>query len=356
MPAPSTRLQSLINTALIPGAVDQVINYSPATLRLIGNAMEWPVGSRLERPVKVSSTNLGGAFTGLQEFSTSDVATSVKLTYDIGAYEHPVVVPGLEKLLNDGSEAQRTSLVTYKVEEAKAELASGIATLLVNGNSNANFVSLRDIADDGGQTASIGGQLRATYSSLQGTDTASGGTVSLTKIRTLISAISPGSIAGGYPTMALSDQTVWGLVESLLSPIIQAQYGASGYPQLTLKSRAPVKGAELMGAAGFNAIVYAGIPFVADEVATAQSLYMLNEDWLQWYGKFDPDLQKVDLGSDKGVQTVYHQAPSKFHGFNWQDLMRAINQYGEVGHLFLFGQLASWQPRRQGVLTGVTGV
>jgi len=325
------------------------------TSRLIGNAKKWS-GSQLDRAIKYKSTGLGGTFTGLTEFTTTDVATSIKLTYYLGAYEQPVVIPGLEKLINSISEQTATSLVGYKTEEAKIELADGVAQIFF-GNNNTEFNSLRDFADDGGQTASIGTQSRTTYSVLQGTDTPSGGTISLTKIRTLMTATGSVSTLGSRPTLAPTTETIWDLVESLLTPTVQANYQANGYPMVTMNSRVPVRNAELMGIQGYVSLVYAGLPIVADERATAQAFYEINEDALDFYGAKDPDLQSVDLGSANDLDSVYHRAtPSKFHGFNWQPLLRPINQYGEVGHVFLFGQLVSWEPRRQGVLTGVTGV
>jgi hypothetical protein len=354
MAAPSARIQTLVNSYLVPGAVDSAINHSPVTSRTIGNARKWN-GVQLERAVKYQATGLGGTFSGLEEFSTEDVATSIKLTYYLGAYEQPVVVPGIEKLLNSVSDTTATSLVGYKVEEAKIELADGVAQLFF-GNSDAEINSFRDFADDGGQTASIGGQSRTTYSALQGTDTASGGTISLTKIRTLMTATGSVSTVGARPTLAPTTETIWDLVESLMTPTVQANYEANGYPQVTMTSRAPVRNTEFTGIQGFASVVYAGLPIVGDERCTSQTFYEINEDKLDWYGAKDPDLMAVDLGDTKDLESVYHKAPSKFHGFNWQPLMRPINQYGEVGHIYLFGQLVSWEPRRQGCLTGVTGV
>lgn len=354
MAAPSARLQSLTNTYLVPGAVDQVINHSPMTTRLIGNAKKWS-GSRLERAVKYQNSGLGGAFTGLTEFSTADVPTSIKLTYDLGSYQHSVVVPGLERLLNSISEQTATDLVKYKIEEAKIEIADGVAALLF-GNNDTIFNSVRDFADDGGQTATIGGQSRSTYTALQGTDTASSGTISLSKIRTLMSAVGGVSTGESRPTIAATTETIWDLTEQLFTPTVRASYEQSGYPQVTMSSRAPVRGTEFVGVNGFSSLVYAGVPIVADEKATSQAFYLLNEDRLDWYGAKDPELQAVDLGDDKDLTSVYHRAPSKFHGFNWQPLMRPINQYAYVGRVYLFGQLVSWEPRRQGVLTGITAI
>lgn len=354
MSAPSARIATLVNSYLVPGAVDQVINHSPVTARVIGNASKWS-GVQMDRAIKYKSTGLGGTFTGLGNFSTADVASTIKLTYYLGAYEQPVVVPGLEKLLNSISKETATSLVGYKMEEAKIEMMDGVAGLIF-GNSNAEFNSLRDFADDGTLVGTIGTQSRTTYSALNGTATASSGTISLSKFRTLHSAVGAVSTLGSRPTLGATTETIWDLMEQLFTPSVQANYDANGYPQVTMTSRAPVRGSELMGVQGYMSLVYAGVPVVADERATSQALYLLNEDRLDWFGAQDPDLQSVDLGAETDLTSVYHRMPSKFHGFNWQPLLRPVNQYGEVGHVFLFGQLISWEPRRQGVLTGITGI
>jgi hypothetical protein len=36
--------------------------------------------------------------------------------------------------------------------------------------------------------------------------------------------------------------------------------------------------------------------------------------------------------------------------------MKPINQYGVVGHIYLFGNFVTSQPRRLGKGTGITGV
>ena len=58
----------------------------------------------------------------------------------------------------------------------------------------------------------------------------------------------------------------------------------------------------------------------------------------------------------ENIDGVYMDVPSKYSGLNWSGLMKPVNQYGEVGHIYLFGNLVTNGPRRQGKLTGVTGV
>jgi phosphoribosylformimino-5-aminoimidazole carboxamide ribonucleotide (ProFAR) isomerase len=64
---------------------------------------------------------------------------------------------------------------------------------------------LIDIVDDGTTVGTYGGQLRATYSTLNATKTASGGAISLDKMETLHNAVSSGS---QLPTIGVCSETV----------------------------------------------------------------------------------------------------------------------------------------------------
>ena len=81
----------------------------------------------------------------------------------------------------------------------------------------------------------------------------------------------------------------------------------------------------------------------------------MNESALNWYGLKDPELKQISLGTSS-FETPYDEAPSKNMGFQWTGFMRPINQHGQVAHLYLLGNMAVWNPKRQARLTGITGV
>jgi hypothetical protein len=353
------RVLSLTQDKLVPKVVDNVINSSVLTSRVMRRAKQWS-GETLRRPIKVTDSGLGGSFFGLDTFSTSTSDTTVRLAYDIRAFEQPVVIPGIERSVNSVSETQVVDLVKFKLEEAQLEAADAIGTIFYadgTGNSSKDFLGLQAIVDDGTSVGTIGGLSRTTYSVLNATRTASGGTLTLAKMATLYSAIAAGSTPGHNPTVLTSDETVWDLYEQLLTPQVRETYSMFGMPTTgAVGGLQPARGLE--GTAGYVALSYRGIPFVKDEKATAQTLYMLNENYLDWYGlrATAEDYSPVNLGTTT-LDSVYNQPPmSQFHGFNWSGLQLPTNQFGEVGHLVVLGNLISWQPRRHGRLTGITGV
>ena len=113
--------------------------------------------------------------------------------------------------------------------------------------------------------------------------------------------------------------------------------------------------------AGFTCLEYRGIPFIRDKSATSGKLYFLNENYLDWYGRtmvppeYKGILSPIKLGKATTVEGQ-NAKPSDFHGFFYQDKIMMPNQAGLISRIFVVGQLVSFSPQRQGVLTVITGV
>lgn len=206
------------------------------------------------------------------------------------------------------------------------------------GNSSKDFLGLGAIVDDGGDVATIGGQSRSTYTTLQSTDTASGGTISLAKLSTLHSAVTSGA---QKPTIGITTEAVWDFIESLIAP------------QERIIKDEPMVRKGLTGGSGFTALFYRGVPILADEKATSQYFFWLNEDYIEWYGlpvfmteaiKFrSQDIKGNDYSNVTGL------------GFSWSGWIKPSNSASVVGHIYLGGELVTWNPKRHGRLTGITG-
>jgi len=351
-----TRLTTITQDEMLPTAVDTILGDNWISFRILSNAKKWS-GVTLDRPIKVTKSTLGGSFSGLDTFSTATVNTRVEMSYDVRGYEMPVSIPGFEKAVNR-TPAEVINLVKIEVESATQDALDDIGTMLYadgTGNSDKDFLGWDCLDDDGTTVDSIGGLSRTTYTTLKGTHTSSGGTLTLAKVATLLAAVSAGSASKQRPTVLVSNETVWDLYESLLTPTQQANYEAFGLPLMTRNSKAPIRAAEARGSAGFVSLTYRGIPWIADEKSTAYTLWAVNENYLDWYGLNDPDMKAISLGSST-LDGVYDQAPSANVGFQWTGFMRPINQYGEVAHILLLGNQITWNPKRHGRLDAITGV
>jgi hypothetical protein len=344
---------------LITKVVDNVLNSNILCLRLIGNAKEGK-GYDVRKTIKYQLSGTASSFAGLDTFSAAQLSTRVKMIYDMRAARQPVAISGMDAVANKSAESQ-TDLVKESTEETQQELVDAIGTMIYGngtGNANKDFIGLGAIVDDATDVSTIGGLARSTYAVLNATRTASGGTLTLAKLATLFSAVSSGS-GNASPTLMISNETVWDLYEQLLTPMVREQYSMLGYYDVGRVGGAKRAGQGLVGTQGFVALSYKGIPFVRDEKATAQTLWMLNENWLQWYGwdsRGFADYTKVAFTSTQ-IEGEYAEPPmSNFTGFNWSGLKTPTNQFGVIADVILLGNLTSWQPRRQGRLTGVTGV
>ena len=359
------RVTTLTQEVLLPKVVDNVLNSNVLAFRLAGNAK--PARSfDVRKSIKYQNSGTATSFAGLDTFSASQLNTKVKLSYDMRAIRQPVAIAGMEAVANGASsDSKVTDLIVENLEETEQELIDFFGGVLYStgtGNSNKDPIGLGAIVDDGTDVGTIGNLSRTTYPVLNATRTASGGTLTLAKLATLYSAISSGS-GMTTPTLMVSNEAIWDFYEQLLTPMVRENYTMMGYYTVGQNSGAVRQGSQegLKGTQGFVAVTYKGIPWVRDEKATSQNIFMLNENFLQWYG-WDAskiaDLQYngLSLGSTQ-IEGLYEEQPmAQYAGFNWSGWRVPTNQFGIIADVIILGNLTSFQPRRQGRLTGVTAV
>ena len=155
---------------------------------------------------------------------------------------------------------------------------------------------------------------------------------------TLYSAVTSGS---QKPTAGYCNQTVWDL------------YGQLIRSEERIPKDVPMMKGGIVAGTGFTGLFYRGFPLLADEKATAQVLYFLNEDYLDWHGLDMPKKQPIRV-KDQIDGNDYSAAMNL--GFSWSDWITPINQASMVGHIFFSGNLVTRNPKRHGKLTGITGI
>jgi hypothetical protein len=353
----SNRVTTITQNTILPKVIDTVLNDNFLTYRTVSAGKKWS-GVTLDRPVKVSTNTLGGSFSGMDTHSVGTVDTRITASFDPRAYEIPVAIPGLEKAVNNISESQIINLVRVELESSQQDMVDQIGTLLYadgTGNSNKDFLGLDALDDDSTSVVTLGTISRSTYTSWKGVRTSASGTLTLAKLATLVSGVAGGSALTQRPTIFISSEAEFDLYESLISPTVRANYDAQGGMIMTRTSKGPIPQAQLKGGMGYSSLAYRGIPWVADEKAPAGTVWLLNENFLDWYGISDPDLESISFGSSN-IDSTYSDNISENTGFQWTKFMRPTNVYGEVAHIYLLGNMVTFNPRRHGRLTSVTGV
>ncbi len=343
----SERVTSITQDKLLPTIIDSILGSNIMCLRTMGRKPKMWSGETLRKPIKISKSQTGGSFSGMGNFDTSAVETRIRLSFNPKGFYQSVVIPGIEKAVNK-TDAQVISLIAASLEEAQMDALDSIGTIYYGTGAGDDFEGLAAIVDDGTSVGTYGGQSRTTYSQIAATVTASGGSLTLLKMATMMASVSASGSSMQRPTLLVSNETIWNLYETLLTPTVQANYNAEGYPVVTADS---MPGRALRGTQGFNSLTYRGVPLVADEKATAQTLFFLNENYLDWYKLTDGDLQQIRKPGTV-VEGVY--SDGALSPFQWRGWLDPVNNYGKVTQLLALGNFVSFQPRRQGKLTGIT--
>jgi len=202
---------------------------------------------------------------------------------------------------------------------------------------------LGNIVDDGTVAATYGGLSRATYSGINATVTASGGTISLLKIRQLANSISDGAVA---PDMAITDYTTWAYIEQLIQAFQRNTY-----------TDGPNQGQTAGVGAKSNGLYWGGLQIYRDKKVATGTFYLLNTKFLEFYGLNYFDGTPVSLKSELIKGNIYEFNPANAtKAFTWTGWVKAYNQAAMNGFMILGGQLICRAPMRQGKLTGVTGI
>lgn len=298
----------------------------------------------MDFPIKYQVGTAIQSFLGMDALPTSFTDTRILMKYNPRFSAANVALAGTDIAANNTA-AKVLDLTEVEMISRAQDLADGIGSMLYStgtGNSNKDFLGLAAIVDNGNTVSTIGGLSRSTYTTLQSTVTVAA-TLSLSTMRTLYNAIADATVV---PTRSYTDYPTWALYEQLLQPQEKIYKEVNIVPNY--------KGYE-----GFSGLMYAGLEVVPDRKCTAGYFYMLNENYLDFYG-LDVALdafegaKKVEVASKLFTGNSYNEVSNL--GFYWTGFIKSNTQFAWNSFIILGGNLCTDNPRRHGVLTGVTGI
>lgn len=339
---PSVNITTTTNQYLAPAWVDQVLRDNYFFGKILSNTKKWN-GSQMLFPIKYQKGTSSVAFNGFDLLPITQQPVSVNMTFYPTFVATNVALAGSELSINK-TQMQTLNLMKVMMESRAQDAADDIGTFFqADGTSYGGKapMGLAGIVDDGTTLASYGGLSRATYTGLNATVTASSGTISLLKVRTLWNTISDGSVR---PDTILTDYTTWSYFEQLLTP----------FQRNTMTS---FESGKTVSASGYADLMWDGMKVYRDKKVTTGYFYMLNSDYLKFYGLNWWEGSKVSPKAKDIEGNVY--ADSSYapgDAFTWTGWIRAYNQGAINGFMILGGQLLCTAPLRNGVLTGITGV
>lgn len=240
---------------------------------------------------------------------------------------------------------QTLALMKVTMESRAQDAADDVGNFLQGDGSSFGGKApngLANTVDNGTVASTYGGLTRATYSGLNATVTASGGTISLVKVRTLWNTISDGPV---IPDFIVTDYTTWGYFEQLQTPFQRNNQDFRPADRTVSQT------------SGYSEQRWDGMIISRDKKVTTGYFYMLNLKYLEWYALKWWEGERVSPKAKDIKGNVYEDsmyAPGD--AFTWTGMIRAYNQGTVNGFMILGGNLICTAPMRQGVLTGITGV
>lgn len=343
-------LTTLTQDHILPKVVDNVLNSNVAAVRWLSNARRW-AGEQLKIPFKNSKNTSSGTFGIGDTFTTTKVNTRKMLAFDPKFYYANVSLFGPEVDVNAISETQVISLVKTEMESVQQDAMDEVGGLLYGVQSGDDFQGIGSIVDDGTNQPNYGGQTRSTVTNLNSDVNTVSGALTVALMSSAHSASKRGS---RKPTLALTSEAIWDDYEALIQPQIAANYSIMGSHKVT-KNGTAMPGQPLgPGQAGFDALLFRGMPLVADEKHPEGELEMINEDYIDWYGIRSQWAKPISLSSTT-MDSVYDgDVPSRHHGFHWTGFKEPVNQYARSGQILLMGNLISGGPRNHSKLESLT--
>ena len=166
---------------------------------------------------------------------------------------------------------QTLQLMKVTMESRAQDAADDIGNFLQGDGTSFGGkapMGLSGIVDDGTNLANYGGLSRAAYTGLNATVTASGGTISLVKVRTLWNAISDGPV---IPDFIVTDYTTWGYFEQLQTPYQRNNMDFAAANRTVAQT------------SGYTEQRWDGMIISRDKKVTTGTFYMLNLNYLDWY-------------------------------------------------------------------------
>lgn len=350
-----------------PYVVDAVHGSSVLSARVLAMPKPWAMGQYEQNPIQIAESTTGGDFTGLGNFDTSDVSTDVNLQWLTKGYYQNITIP-IPLISLNNTEAGIISLTKRKMDVAKTAIMSQVCTRLYGLGTGDAIEGLQLQTDVGTYSSSYGGQSRSTYGAyINGQVTpASGGVISFQTAAAQVDLCSAASTSGESTNLILTTKTVWGLIETIVEAKNRGNYDTSrGY--LRVSPYTPMGTAARpdqlpVGMIGFDAYYLRGIPVVKDDKCPTGLVYTLNENYMKFVSLNLLGLQSVKM-QPQVYRGVYDdtdgkddQTPEQATAFQITDQRMPTNQLGNVQQIVIYGNFANFNPKRSGVITGVTTV
>ena len=280
-------ISSYTKNTYIPGLIDEVLGSNPSIFRALGKAKKKRWGKKIiVSPLLHSASTRGGSYGKWDTMNTDFEDKVTAAEFEPKYYRWPITISGIDKLENSGNEAEVVDILDSETQIAKMSAQDDLgADLFEDGTTSANDLDGYGAAiDDGTVVATYGGIARGTYTWWasqydynSGTDRA----LTIKLMQNMWGLCKVGRDSTDAPTYIVTTQDLWDKFASILD---------------VSRRRSD----DYMGKAGFDNLLFNGVPVVIDSHCTAGYMYFINERHTymivhpdeNW--KFVPFAEKVD--------------------------------------------------------------
>lgn len=340
---PGVNITTTTNQYLAPAWVDQTLRDNAFAGEVLGMTKKWN-GSQMLFPIKYQKGVATVAFNGFDQLPTNQQPVTVNMTFYPTFTATNVALAGSDLSVNKTDE-QKVNLLKTMMSSRAQDGADDIGNFF-QGDGTAFGgkapMGLAGIVDDGSTLSNYGGLSRATYAGLNAAVTpAPAGAISLLLIRQLWNQVSDGKVS---PTYSITTYTVWSFIEQLLMAFQRNTY--SDFRNMDAGSGYKDKG-----------LIWDGLEIYRDKKIATGTFYLLNRNYLNFYGLNWYEGTPVSLKSESIKGNIYEYNPANAtKAFTWTGWIRAFNQGAINGFMIMGGQLICTDPFRNGKITGVTGI
>lgn len=254
---------------------DNIYDSSPLLSMMLndGKIREYQRGGRkVVEPILYAKNTARGRYSNFDTFDMTPPDNITAAEFNWGHYYVTIAISGDDETDNMG-EAQVLNLIAERTREAEMSLKDYVTDDIYAGSNTKGIIGLSTLVAAG----TYGGIAGGTYSWWQAGSDATAHTAANMKDSTnssyILTLLRTGYISckhgGETPNLIVTTQAVWDILEHVLQQ--QAQYEKFN------------KRTGLLADAGFQTLQWRGIPVVADEKCTADTMYMLNTNYINFY-------------------------------------------------------------------------